>query len=50
LSFPSPIDVHREHGDEQKNGNDERQTALQITKAKRTAVAISTREGKMTKC
>jgi hypothetical protein len=50
VSFPSPIDVHAEHGDEEdKKETDEKPAALQSPKAKRTFVAVSTREGKMMK-
>jgi hypothetical protein len=50
FSFPSPVDMHREHRDQQdKKENEERQPALQSTKPKRTPVAVSTRDGKMMK-
>jgi hypothetical protein len=51
FSFPGPVDMHRERGDEQnEKEDDEWQSALQSTKPKRTPLAISTREGKITKC
>jgi hypothetical protein len=46
FSFPSPIDVHGECGDEQKDENDERQSALQNTKSKRIPIMLSTHEAK----
>jgi hypothetical protein len=42
--------MHREPGDQQdKKETDEKPTALQSTKAKRTFVAVSMRDGKMKK-
>jgi hypothetical protein len=62
FSFPGPVDVHGDRSDEQnKNETDERQAALQSIQAVEagvsaansgdlTSVAVSAREGKMTKC
>ncbi len=46
FSFPGPVDVHGERGDEQEKENDERQAALQSTKSKRIPVILSTHEAK----
>src|SRR5437773_12250076 len=47
FSFPGPVDLHHERGDEQnKNGNDERQSAFQSTQSKRIPAMLSTHEAK----
>jgi hypothetical protein len=44
FSFPRPIDVHPERGDEQnKKETDEKPAAFQSTKLKRIPAAVSTR-------